>query len=83
MTIQDLIQKVALAGTGALVVGAGSMIVSNNTKAQVHEERLSRLETAMDKVPDIDKNVLILSGKVDVLAQKLDDARDARVAQSK
>lgn len=80
MTIQALIERLALAGAGALVVGAGSMIVSNNTKAQVHEQRIGRLESAMDKVPDIDKNVLILSGKVDVLSQKLDDARDARLA---
>lgn len=68
-----LLQRIAMGGAGALVIGAGSMILSDNTKAQLHEQRLSKLEGALEKLPDIDKNVLILSGKVDVLSQKLDD----------
>lgn len=78
-----LFQRIAIGVAGAMVIGAGGMVVSDNTKVQLHEQRLNRLEVSLEKVPDIDKNVLILGGKVDVLNQKLDDARILRTEQLK
>lgn len=79
-----VVQRVAIGAGAALLVGAGSMIIGDNTKVQLHEQRLSKLESSLEKLPEIDRNVLVLSGKVDVLNQKLDDARDARlVAKAK
>lgn len=72
-----VVQRIAVGAGAALLVGGGSMIVNDNTKVQLHEQRLTKLESSLDKLPEIDRNVLVLSGKVDVLNQKLDDARAA------
>ena len=72
-----LAQRIAVLVAVAGLVGGGSLIFSNNTRGMVQEQRITRLEDSMAKVPDIDRNVLILSGKIDVMNQKLDDAKQA------
>ena len=69
-------QRITIGVAGAAVFGVGSLFANMNTKVTQHETRLSILEQRLEKVPDIDRNVIALSGKVDVLNQKLDDARD-------
>jgi hypothetical protein len=69
-------QRLVIGAAGALIFGAGAMIFNSNTAVKIHEERIQRLEGQMGKLSDIDKNVVALSGKVDVINQKLDDARE-------
>ncbi len=52
-------------------------MMSANSRAIVNEHRINVLELAAAKIPDIDRNVLILNGKLDVMNQKLDDAKAA------
>lgn len=73
-----VIQRIAIGVAAAATIGAGSMVISSNTRGLVHEERIGKLEENLGKLPDIDHNLVVLSGKVDVLNQKLDDAQAAR-----
>lgn len=68
-----LIQRVGTVAAGAMVIGGGSMLISNNTETKVHEQRIDKLEQSLQSIPSIDKNVLVLSGKIDLLNQKIDD----------
>ena len=73
----SVIQRIAVGVAGAAVFGAGSVMVRTANTVEVHEERLTRLEASMAKIPEIDKGVAVLNGKLDVVNQKLDDAKDA------
>lgn len=84
VTWHVLIQRVGTVVAGAALIGGGSMVLSNSTETKLHEQRITKLEENLQKVPEIDRNVLILSGKLDVMNQKLDDARSvALVATQK
>lgn len=76
---QVILQRVGTVAGGAMLIGGGSMLLSNNTESKLHEQRITKLEENLQKVPEIDRNVLILAGKLDVMNQKLDDARSAAV----
>lgn len=58
------------------------MVLSTSTETKLHEQRITKLEENLQKVPEIDRNVLILSGKLDVMNQKLDDARQAALVSA-
>jgi hypothetical protein len=75
-----VVQRIAMGAAAALVVGAGSMVISNNTKVSLHDQQINRMEVVLDTLPSIDKNLAVLAGKVDVLNQKLDDAQAYRQA---
>lgn len=77
VSMATFIQRVAIGVAAAATVGAGSVLISTSNVQHVHEVRITALETQIEKVKDIDRNVVILNGKVDVLNQKLDDAKDA------
>ena len=72
-----VIQRIAIGVGGAVVFGAGTVIIGDTRKLDVHEERIGRLEASMAQIPEIDKGVTALNGKLDVVNQKLDDAKDA------
>lgn len=76
-----LFQRVCVLVVTAALVGGGSLVLVGNSRALVHEQRITALEVSMAKVPDIDRNVLILQGKIDVMNQKLDDARATALAK--
>lgn len=78
LTWPVVIQRVAMGIAATVVVGAGGMVISNNTRASVHEQRIEHLEIALQTLPTIDKNLVALSGKVDVLNQKIDDMKSAK-----
>lgn len=70
-----LVQRIAILVAAAFIVGASTVLFSNNSRALINDHRITRLEESIQKIPEIDRNVLILSGKLDVMNQKLDDAR--------
>jgi hypothetical protein len=72
-----IVQRIAIGVAGAAIFGAGSVMINTTSTVHEHEARISILEKNLAKVPEIDKNVVVLNGKVDVLNQKLDDAKDA------
>lgn len=74
---QVIVQRVGTVVAGAVLIGGGSMVLSNSTETKLHEQRITKLEENLQKVPEIDRNVLILKGQLDVMNQKLDDARQA------
>jgi hypothetical protein len=77
VTWQVLIQRIGTVAAAAMVVGGGSMVLATSTETKLHEQRITKLEENLQKVPEIDRNVLILKGQLDVMNQKLDDARQA------
>lgn len=79
---QVLVQRVGTVAAGAMLIGGGSMVLSTSTETKLHEQRITKLEENLQKVPEIDRNVLILSGKLDVMNQKLDDARQAALVSA-
>lgn len=69
--------KVA-AGVGiAAILGTGTMVISTVRQVDGHELRLKALEAQLSQIPEIDRNVIALNGKLDVVNQKLDDAKEA------
>lgn len=68
-----IVQRISVGVAGAAIFGVGSMFIGMHTEVTEHETRIKFLETALVRLPDIDKNVTMLNGKVDVLNQKLDD----------
>lgn len=79
---QVLVQRVGTVAAGTMLIGGGSMVLSTSTETKLHEQRITKLEENLQKVPEIDRNVLILSGKLDVMNQKLDDARQAALVSA-
>lgn len=72
-----MIQRIAVLVVAAVAIGAGTMLFTTSSRALMNEHRINTLEQAVTKIPDIDRNVLILNGKLDVLNQKMDDAKSA------
>ena len=72
-----IVQRVSIGVAGAAIFGAGTALVNTTSLVHEHDARIVVLEKALVKVPEIDKNVVVLNGKVDVLNQKLDDAKEA------
>jgi hypothetical protein len=78
-----VIQRIGTVAAGAMLIGGGSMLLSNNTETKVHEQRIDKLEQSLQRIPDIDRNVVALSGKIDVLAQKIDDQQKMEAVRPK
>lgn len=79
-----MVQRIGTVVAGAVLIGGGSMLLSNNTDVRVHTQRIDKLEQSLQRLPDIDRNVVALSGKIDVMNQKLDDQqRIALIAPKK
>jgi hypothetical protein len=76
MTLDGLLHKAIAAGFAAATVGGGAMLLSVNKDNAVQDERLIVLEKSLSKLDDIDRTVIKVDGKVDVLNQKLDDAKE-------
>lgn len=74
-TWQSVIVKIAAVVGGAALVGTGTMVISTVREVDGHELRLKSLEAQLSRIPEIDRNVIMLSGKLDVVNQKLDDAK--------
>lgn len=75
MTLDSLIHKAIAAGFAAATVGAGAMLLSVSKESAVQEQRIATVEKSLSKLDEIDKTVSAVNAKVDVLNQKLDDAR--------
>lgn len=78
-----VVQRVGTVVAGAVLIGGGSMILSNNTENKMHAQRIDKLEESLQRLPDIDRNVVALSGKIDVLAQKIDDQQKMEAVKAK
>jgi hypothetical protein len=74
--INGLIHKAVAAGFAAATVGGGAMLLHLNSNDAVQENRIGVLEHSLAKLDNINDTVLQVNGKVDVLNQKLDDAKD-------
>lgn len=69
-----MLQRIAIGAVGALVIGAGTMLVNTSTQTKVDMKRIDLIEADIHKIPEIATSVAVLNGKVDVLNQKIDDA---------
>jgi hypothetical protein len=78
-----LVQRIGTVVAGAMLIGGGSMVIANNTEVKVHDQRIEKLEQNLQRLPDIDRNVVALSGKIDVMNQKLDDQSKIAIAANK
>lgn len=76
-------QRIGTVAAGAMLIGGGSMLLSNNTESKLHEQRIDKLEQSLTRLPDIDRNVVALSGKIDVLNQKIDDQQKIEALKAK
>jgi outer membrane lipoprotein SlyB len=74
--INSLIHKAIAAGFAAATVGGGAMLLNLSRNDAVQENRIQVLETSLSKLDAINLTVQQVNGKVDVLNQKLDDAKD-------
>lgn len=77
VSLQGVLHKALIAGTSALLVGAGAVVLNVSKDQAVNEQRLGVLERTIVKLDNIDANVRDVKARVDVMNQKLDDAKDA------
>lgn len=78
-----MLQRIAIGAVGALVIGAGTMLVSTTTQVKVDTKRVDLIESDIHKIPDIATSLAVLNGKVDVLNQKIDDAAAIQARKGK
>ena len=76
-TLHDIGIKTVASGLAALTIGGGAVLLNVNKDNAVQDQRLLVLERAVSKIDDMDRTIHILDTKVDVLNQKLDDAKEA------
>jgi len=78
---KELMYRIVAGAVGAMIIGAGSMLLGTNREVAEHGVHISQIEQrqlAMDALlVHVDQNVNVVNDKVDVVNQKLDDARKA------
>lgn len=76
MTLHDALVKIGVGGVLALTIGGGSVLVNVNKDNAIQDQRIIVLERNIIKIEEMDKTLRAVDVKVDVLNQKLDDAKD-------
>lgn len=67
------IVKFAITAVAGAVIGAAGSFVDTRDTVRVNTIRLEHVEAAMSGMPEISHKLDVLSGKIDVLNQRLDD----------
>lgn len=78
---KELTYRVVAGAVGAMIIGAGSMIIKSDRELAEHGVHISTIEERqlhMESVlANVDKGVATVNDKVDVVNQKLDDTKAA------
>lgn len=75
-SIKSFLLRSAVAIASAAVIGVGATAVATKSEADKDHDKIEVLEKELSRLPDIDRNVIALTGKVDVLNQKIDDVKE-------
>lgn len=82
-SIHQIAVKVIAVGAAALTVGGGTVLLNVNKDNAVQDQRIASLERVALKIDEMDKTLRIVDTKVDVLNQKLDDAKAELAGRTK
>ena len=63
-------------GLTTLMIAGGATLLGVNEHNAVQDQRLEIVERDLAKINEIDKTLQVVSGKVDVLNQKVDDLKE-------